>query len=191
MKYGDLTLGQMEAVVNKLGGMTGVFDFLSGELIVRKAKYHLEVWKTIKLGLRKSPKEYRDALKSGNYEVRLFPVGFVLDNLSVSQEVIEVDLVLLTARILGFQREVPQDVFYNSVLELGLQKCPDEVGPALREQYPDQPKDECILIGMESTDPLNVLYVGHTGSTLWLANWSNRDDLCPVYFKWVFVRPRK
>lgn len=34
MKYGDLNLGQIEAVVNKLGGMDGVNKFLRGELIV-------------------------------------------------------------------------------------------------------------------------------------------------------------
>lgn len=36
MKYGDLSLGQIEAVVNKLGGMDGVNKFLRGELIVSK-----------------------------------------------------------------------------------------------------------------------------------------------------------
>lgn len=34
MKYGDLNLGQIEAVVNKLGGMDGVNKFLRGELIL-------------------------------------------------------------------------------------------------------------------------------------------------------------
>jgi len=37
MKYNDLTWGQMEAVVNKLGGMDGVKKFLSGALIVVEA----------------------------------------------------------------------------------------------------------------------------------------------------------
>jgi uncharacterized membrane protein len=37
MKYGDLTLGQVEAIVNKLGGMNGVKQFLSGALVVAKA----------------------------------------------------------------------------------------------------------------------------------------------------------
>jgi len=31
MKYGELTLGQIEAAVNKLGGMEGVQRFLSGQ----------------------------------------------------------------------------------------------------------------------------------------------------------------
>lgn len=34
MKYGELNLGQVEAIVNKLGGMNGVQRFLSGELVV-------------------------------------------------------------------------------------------------------------------------------------------------------------
>ena len=34
MKYGDLNLGQIEAVVNKLGGMKGLNKFLRGELTV-------------------------------------------------------------------------------------------------------------------------------------------------------------
>ena len=37
MKYGELTMGQMEAVVNKLGGMDGVRRLLSGELSVASA----------------------------------------------------------------------------------------------------------------------------------------------------------
>jgi len=34
MKYGDLSLGQIEAIVNKLGGMDKVNMFLRGELII-------------------------------------------------------------------------------------------------------------------------------------------------------------
>lgn len=38
MKYGDLNLGQIEAIINKLGGMHGVKCFLSGELVVKAAE---------------------------------------------------------------------------------------------------------------------------------------------------------
>lgn len=38
MKYGELNLGQIEAIVNKLGGMDGVHRFLAGsiEIVVKK-----------------------------------------------------------------------------------------------------------------------------------------------------------
>ena len=39
MKYGELTLGHVEAVVNKLGGMEGVQKFLSGELTVSETNF--------------------------------------------------------------------------------------------------------------------------------------------------------
>lgn len=38
MKYGKLTLGQIEAVLNKLGGEEGVQRFLAGELVVKLAE---------------------------------------------------------------------------------------------------------------------------------------------------------
>ena len=37
MKYGELSLGQIEALVNKLGGMDGVRRFLADELIVSES----------------------------------------------------------------------------------------------------------------------------------------------------------
>ena len=48
MKYGELTLGQVEAVVNKLGGMEGVKRFLSGETLIKEAEREFKIWKTIK-----------------------------------------------------------------------------------------------------------------------------------------------
>lgn len=38
MKYGELNLGQVEAVVNKLGGMDGVRRLLANELVVTEQK---------------------------------------------------------------------------------------------------------------------------------------------------------
>lgn len=41
MKYGELNLGQIEAIVNKLGGIDGVKKFLGGELIVSRP---IKIW---------------------------------------------------------------------------------------------------------------------------------------------------
>lgn len=51
MKYGELNLGQIEALVNKLGGMDGVRRFLSGELVVKaeELEFLLELIEVITL----------------------------------------------------------------------------------------------------------------------------------------------
>ncbi|TSC94583.1 MAG: hypothetical protein CEN87_424 [Parcubacteria group bacterium Licking1014_1] len=54
MKYNDWTLGQVEAVFNKLGGDDGVRRFLAGELVVKPVDRNWLTWKTIKLGLLES-----------------------------------------------------------------------------------------------------------------------------------------
>ena len=57
MKYGELNLGQIEAIVNKLGGMEGVQRFLSGlsQVVITKhiidcdaAPFLPEGWKGVK-----------------------------------------------------------------------------------------------------------------------------------------------
>lgn len=42
MKYGELNLGQVEAIVNKLGGMNGVQRFLSGEIVVKITEHIID-----------------------------------------------------------------------------------------------------------------------------------------------------
>src|SRR3989344_5960997 len=50
-KYNELTQGQIEATVNKLGGMEGVQRFLSGKSTVKSVSpFDFKVWKTIGLG---------------------------------------------------------------------------------------------------------------------------------------------
>ena len=43
MKYGELNLGQIEAIVNKLGGMDGVKKLLSGVMIVQNIKHIIDL----------------------------------------------------------------------------------------------------------------------------------------------------
>ena len=59
MKYGELNLGQIEAVVNKLGGMEGALSFLRDELVVSRrtddvfpttVNYNLSVSDLVKAG---------------------------------------------------------------------------------------------------------------------------------------------
>jgi hypothetical protein len=72
MKYGELTLGQVEALVNKLGGMEGVQRFLSGELLVSATAKVWKTWKTIQLGTSlQTADDFRKAVKSAGMKICL------------------------------------------------------------------------------------------------------------------------
>ena len=63
MKYGELTLGQIEAVVNKLGGMNGVNKLLSGELVVKE----MENQRQTSMVIVDYSQTLAQMIKAGNY----------------------------------------------------------------------------------------------------------------------------
>ena len=198
MKYGELTLGQVEAVVNKLGGMEGVKRFLAGETMAKETEHEFDIWKTIKLGTGfKTADEFRRALRDGGFRIS----GWASDILGnpafkVASEETEVDLIKVTVAELGFKEGVRRDQIYERAKEFGLELCPAEVGPQLRLRYKDQPNGEWILVAMEpifaSDGNPRLFPVGRNDSGLWLSGyWSDPDRFWPADSQWVFCRPCK
>ena len=198
MKYGNVTMGQVEAVINKLGGEDGMKRFLSGELVVKEIERKFNVWKTINLGTGlKTADDFRKALKD-----RGFNIGNWADDIlgkpafTAAAEATEVDLVKVTVAELGFKKGARRDQIYERAKELGLELCAPEVGPQLRLQYQDQPNGEWLLIGMElitdSDGNLYVFDVKRYDSELWLyGGWGNPGDVWHPGPQWVFRLPRK
>ncbi len=177
MKYNDLSFGQAEAVFNKLGGMEGVMDFLSGKTIVVKVpsdeKTSFNVWKTIKLGTLKNADEFRKALKKDGFKIGDWGndiIGKPAFTVASTEE--EIQLVNVSVADLGFKNGATYKDICAKAKELGLELCPNEVGPQLRLQYKDQPKGEYLRIAMEpitdSDGILGIFDVGHGGDDLWL-----------------------
>lgn len=176
MKYNDFTLGQIEAVLNKLGGIEGVMDFLSGKTIVKvpsDEKTLFNVWKTIKLGNYKNADEFRKALKKNGFKTGDW-ANDILDKpaFTVAGAEEEIQLVNVSVADLGFKNGATYKGICAKAKELGLELCPNEVGPQLRLQYKDQPKGEHLCIAMEPiTDSVGNLYifgVGRGDDALWL-----------------------
>jgi hypothetical protein len=151
MKYGELTLGQVEAVVNKLGGMEGVKRLLSGETVIKESEHEFKIWKTIKLGTGlKTADDFRRALAKGRFRLGDWASDIIgKPAFTVAAEETEVDLVKVKVSELGFKNGARLDQIYERAKELGLVPCPAEVGPQLRLQYQDQPNDEWLLVAME------------------------------------------
>ena len=193
MKYGEINLGQVEAIINKLGGEQGALRFLRGELVVSAAKaVEMPVWKTVKLGTCETPSEYRKALKKAGMRISDWGDD-ILGRITCSKEEIDLDLVVLSVGDLGFKDGAKYSDICAKAVELGLELCPAEVGPALRLQYGDQPKDEWLRIAMEAiTDRdgnLFIFSVGRGGGGLWLCGYDGHPgDVWRAGFRFVFGR---
>ena len=198
MKYGNVTMGQVEAVINKLGGEDGMKRFLSGELVVKEIERKFNVWKTINLGTGlKTADDFRKALKGRGFNIGNWANDILgKPAFTAATEATEIDLVKVTVAELGFKKGARHDQIYERAKELGLELCPSEVGPQLRLQYQDQPNGEWLLIGMEpvadSDGDLNVFGVRRHDSGRWLdGHWGGPGHVWDAGYRWLFCLPRK
>ena len=186
MKYNDFSLGQVEAVFNKLGGAEGVMEFLSGKTMVTKVlsdeKTSFNVWKTIKLGTHKDADSLCKAMKKANFTIGDWAndiLGKPAFTVASAEE--EIQLVNLSVADLGFKEGANYENICSKAKQLGLELCPNEVGPQLRLQYKDQPKGEYLRIAMEpitdSGGNLSLFGVARGDDGLWLYGDSGRSGL--------------
>ena len=64
----NLTVGQLNAIVKKLGGEAGVQRLLRGEVtVVETPPREFPIWKMVRLGVYKTADEYRKALQAGEH----------------------------------------------------------------------------------------------------------------------------
>lgn len=142
-----------------------------------------KTFKTITLGKKPSLK---------GFQIGIWAKEMLLQ-VVYTKEKQELELVVISVAELGFKNGASRKDIYQRAQELGLELCPAEVGPQLRVQYKDQPKDEWLLIGMEpitgSDGNLSMFIVEHDDDGLWLSSDGGR----PGYVwhgsrRWVFLR---
>ena len=179
MKYNTLSFRQVEAGLNNPGIMESIIDFLFGKTkntavrVSSDEKILFNVWKTIKLGTLKNADEFRQAFKENGFKVGIWG-NDILDKSSftVSQTEEEIQLVNVSVADLGFKNGAKYGNICAKAKEIGLEFCPNEVGPQLRLQYKDQPKGELLRIVMEpiidSDGGFNIFGVTHNNHDLWL-----------------------
>jgi hypothetical protein len=108
------------------------------------------VWKTIKLGTYKNPAALLKAMKKGGFIIGEWANDIIHQPaFTVSPKKTEVELVKITVDDLGFKKGATRKDIYKNAFKLGLELCPNEVGPQLRLQYKDQPYLEWLLVAME------------------------------------------
>jgi hypothetical protein len=160
----------------------------------------LTVWKTIKIGIYKNAGEYHKVLKSAGYGIAPWAKDVLTNGIfgkakfACAKQVSDIDLVVVSVADLGFKEMVHHNQICERALELGLELCPPEVGPALRLSYKDQPNKEALIVGMKpikgSDDRSMVFILEHSENMLWLhGNTVGRDSWRHFDLRFVFVQP--
>ncbi len=214
MAKSNRTVDRIQAVWNKLGGEESIDRLLSGQTavvpsiikVIGEHYYNLQghdgvsvwpaqkfpIWKTVKLGTCKSPDEYRTALKKAGRRISDWGDD-MLGRITCSQDEVDLNLVILSVGDLGFKGSTRYSDICAKTVELGLELCPAEVGPALRLQYGDQPRDEWLRIAMEAIAARDgrhsVFGLEHSNGVLWLyVKYCHPDSVWSADFRFVFVR---
>lgn len=154
----------------------------------------IKVWKRIKLGTGlKTADEFRKAIADNDLRIGDWGSDILgKPEFTAATEPAEVDLVVMSVKDLGFKRITRYDAICARAKELGLELCPAEVGPQLRLQYLDQPKNEWLIIAMEAIRASNgylfVFHVEHDDDGRWLdASYGYPDNLWYPDDQFVFV----
>jgi hypothetical protein len=143
------------------------------------APFEPKVFKTIKLGTEESNMDQ------------------MMKKVVVADSEIEVDLVVVTPRELGFTENTRFDVICERAVSLGMERPSAEVGPQLRLQYADQPQDDrMMIIAMEpitsSDGVLELFGLGHGNSAPWLFSiYGAPDRVRGLDGRFVFCLPKK
>lgn len=178
--------GPLKDFAEKLGGEEGTEWLAAFKRFLRKEEPwpKFPIWKTINLctGL-KAADDFRKAITSAGMKIGKWANDILgRPEFAVATEETEIDLVVVSVAELGFKGGVIRQDIFKRALALGLELCPNEVGPQLRLQYKDQPKGEWLLIGMEpitdSDGNLKVFNVEHDDNGLWLRS----EYVSPVHF---------
>lgn len=156
------------------------------------------VWKTVKLGTGlKTADDFRKAFATQGCKISNWANDILGKPAFMASETeIEADLVRVSVAELGFKKGARYDEICARGKEFGLGLCPNEVGPQLRLQYPDQPPDERLIVAMEPIsgsdgDP-GVWDVGRCESGLWLsAGCGYPAFVWHSHLAFLFCRPRK
>lgn len=120
----DLTMGQMNAIVKKLGGKEGALRFLRGETSIAPT---FPTWKTVTLGKYDLGSQYRQALLERGIEIDYSPERSMdMDCIHFLGEKKTLRLVKATASDLGFLLRPTLNELHKIAYQLGLVHCPIE-----------------------------------------------------------------
>jgi hypothetical protein len=159
------------------------------EIATRSTESAWYVWKTITLGTCiKDADGFRRAMNDSGMRVSDW-ANDILGKLEfmVASEPAELNLAVVNVAELGIKDAAKLQDIYAAAKRHCLELCPNEVGPQLRLQHPNQPMGEWLIIAMEpitdSYEYWRLFGVAHDGIGQWLNSYydvSGRLWVVPV-----------
>lgn len=190
-KYNELSLGQIEAIINKLGHVYGAMQFLEGKtqvvpVIEKTHKY------TIRVGDGRSAKELLDA---GKYDTVDPSILQSVENGNVSMDSEDKEMELTAVYIEGW---ITKEVVLEEFKQLGLELPTLEQALRFREKHPRHYLNNPPLCFLHGDDLTYLNFEGrayrsairHRKSTGWLHS-SRRFVGVFDRVKWERERPRR
>ncbi|MBX4216043.1 hypothetical protein KW797_03775 [Candidatus Parcubacteria bacterium] len=190
VKYDGLTLGQIEGVVNKLGGMDGVKRLLSGEvgIVLQEPK----IWK--KLPVNSLP---LDEFLKKLIQAKVNTGGYKSDRglkalMPLSNPPGLADLVLVPLWELGLRRGGNLSEIYDAAADLRLRPCPPAVAfeLILSEHKKSRYDHVAAYIAIEpvaSQGSRPVIFsIGYGDRGSWLHACIDEGELWDAGSKWIF-----
>ena len=154
----------------------------------------ISVWRTVTLGALNGAAAYYEALNASGIK------GFWLDAMMpfrryefpCAETMQEVDLVKVPDQMFNYYGEL---LTYGQICArarlIGLEFCPDELGPALRLVYTDQPRGvEVLVVTRPPGSERPCGYVLERG-LLRIRGYFTNIDAWGYPYQFVFVKPRQ
>ena len=154
------------------------------------------VWRNLKIGTGiKTGDEFINSLEEKKI-ITTPDAKTLLKGVNLTQQEKELKLVRVTLQDLGFKEMPSLKAINQRAVELGLQICPPEIGPYLREQYTDQPKNTWLMIGMEPVMvkdykdkeyPITFVLIEEDGLCLH-STYNENVQVHEIYLPYVFLK---
>lgn len=153
-------------------------------------------WRVIRLGIHKSLEAYLAAAEAKGHRIGTYAAQ-ILPGIEWAQEENDLELVEVLDSDAGMVDGYTFDQLAAVVTsQYDLDLCPDEAGPAARDQYFDQPMDEWRGIAMkpraDSDADLEVFGVERGSDGVWLSTLcADPDYTFGLGFRWLFARRKR
>ena len=188
----SLTIGQVNALVKKLGGVEAVLKILRDDAECTRSSM------TVTLGNIRGAENFRRALSDADCLIG-DTANSLLDRpeFMLSCEDREVDTVIVSVRDLGFDGGAMRGDIYLRIAELGLFLFLGDGGPQIRLRYRSQARGERLLVGLQPLRDASGQYRifcvdrNENGARYLGAVNASLDYVWPANTLWIFHRNKR